>query len=135
MNEYAYQIQGVLEDSDGKLKGFRVMVCTLDNFDSADAPIEILDKETVKYIEFRLKACEYLNINRLPVGIQNKIRAPLGRWLDQWVLDNFYGDTSKSKGLNFRLLETSKQNPARWLPVWPERQTGKSKTGTGVLLR
>jgi hypothetical protein len=113
MNEYVYQIQGVLEDSDGKLKGFRVMVCTLDNFDSADAPIEILDKETVKYIEFRLKACEYLNINRLPVGIQNKIRAPLGRWLDQWVLDNFYGNTSKSKGLNFRLLETSKQNPAR----------------------
>ena len=135
MNEYVYQIQGVLEDSDGKLKGFRVMACTLDNFDSADAPIEILDKETVKYIEFRLKACEYLNINRLPVEIQNKIRAPLGRWLDQWVLDNFYGDTSKSKGLNFRLLETSKQNPASWLPVWPERQTGKGKVGTGILLR
>ena len=120
MNEYVYQIQGVLEDSDGKLKGFRVMVCTLDNFDSADAPIEILDKETVRYIEFRLKVCEHLDINRLPVEIQNKIRAPLGRWLDQWVLDNFYGDTSKSKSPDVGLLETSKQNPAGWLPVWPE---------------
>ena len=112
MNEYVYQIQGALEDSNGRLRGFRVLVCNLHYFDSADAPVDILDKETAKYIEFRLKVCEYLDINRLPVEIQNKIRTPLGRWLDQWVLDNFYGNSSKSKSPNAGLLETGKQNPA-----------------------
>ena len=112
MNEYVYQIQGALEDSNGKLRGFRVLVCNLHYFDSADAPVDILDKETAKYIEFRLKVCEYLDINRLPVEIQNKIRTPLGRWLDQWVLDNFYGNSSKSKSPDAGLLETGKQNPA-----------------------
>ena len=112
MNEYVYQIQGALEDSNGRLRGFRVLVCNLYHFDSADAPVEILDKETAKYIEFRLKVCEHMDINRLPVEIQNKIRAPLGRWLDLWVLDNFYGDTSKSKSPDLGLLETGKQNPA-----------------------
>ena len=112
MNEYVYQIQGALEDSSGRLRGFRVLVCNLHYFDSADAPVDILDKETAKYIEFRLKVCEYLDINRLPVEIQNKIRTPLGRWLDQWVLDNFYGNSSKSKSPDARLLETGKQNPA-----------------------
>ncbi len=112
MNEYVYQIQGALEDSNRKLRGFRVLVCNLHYFDSADAPVEILDKETAKYIEFRLKVCEYLDINRLPVEIQNKIRAPLGRWLDLWVLNNFYGNSSKSKSPDPGLLETGKQNPA-----------------------
>ena len=112
MNEYVYQIQGALEDSSGRLRGFRVLVCNLHYFDSADAPVDILDKETAKYIEFRLKVCEYLDINRLPVEIQNKIRTPLGRWLDQWVLDNFYGNSSKSKSPDAGLLETGKQNPA-----------------------
>ena len=101
MNKYVYQIQGALESPAGKLKGFRVLVCDLYNFDQADAPIEILDHETVKYLEFRLKLAEdALNIQRLPVKIQNNIRTPLGKWLDRWVLENFYGDTSDRKGVN-----------------------------------
>ena len=112
MNEYVYQIQGALEDSNGRLRGIRVLVCNLYYFDSADAPVEILDRETAKYIEFRLKVCDYLDINRLPVEIQNRIRTPLGRWLDQWVLKNFYGNTSNGKDPNPGLLETGKQNPA-----------------------
>jgi hypothetical protein len=101
MSKYVYQIQGALENPSGCLKGLRVLVCDLYNFDTADAPISILDKETVKYLEFRLKLSdETLNIQRLPNGIQNKIRAPLGNWLDQWVLENFYGDTSNRKGIN-----------------------------------
>lgn len=112
MNEYVYQIQGALEDSNGRLRGLRVLVCNLHYFDSADAPVEILDHETIKYMEFRLKICEYLDINRLPVEIQNRIRTPLGRWLDDWVLKNFYGNTSKSKNPDSGLLETGKSNPA-----------------------
>ena len=112
MNEYVYQIQGALEDSDGRLRGIRVLVCNLHYFDSADAPVEILDRETARYIEFRLKVCDYLDINKLPVEVQNRIRAPLGRWLDQWVLKNFYGNTSNGKDPNPGLLETGKQNPA-----------------------
>jgi hypothetical protein len=101
MNKYVYQIQGVLESPAGKVTGLRILVCDLYNFDQADVPIEILDYETVKYIEFRLKLSEdALNIQRLPVKVQNNIRTPLGKWLDRWVLDNFYGDTSNRKSVN-----------------------------------
>jgi hypothetical protein len=101
MNKYVYQIQGVLESPAGKVTGLRILVCDLYNFDQADVPIEILDYETVKYIEFRLKLSEdALNIQRLPVKVQNNIRNPLGKWLDRWVLDNFYGDISNRKSVN-----------------------------------
>jgi hypothetical protein len=101
MSKYIYQIKGALENPPGSLKGLRVMVCDLNNLSTADAPINILDKETIKYLEFRLKVSnEALNIQRLPDGIQNKIRVPLGKWLDQWVLENFYGDISNRKGVN-----------------------------------
>lgn len=101
MNKYVYQIQGALENPPGSLKGLRILVCDLYNFDSVDAPINLLDKETIKYLEFRLSiTAEALNIQRLPVGTQNKIRIPLGKWLDQWVLENFYGDTSNRKSVN-----------------------------------
>jgi hypothetical protein len=116
MNEYVYQIQGALEDSNGRMQGFRVLVCNLYYFDSADVPRSIFDKETVKYIEFRLKVCEYLDINKLPVEVQNRIRAPLGRWLDQWVLNNFYGNSSKSKSPDPGLLEAGKQDSGGGLP-------------------
>ena len=101
MSKYVYQIQGALEDAHGQFKGLRVLVCDLYNFDTADAPASILDKETAKYIEFRLKVTtDVLNIQKLPNSIQNKIRLPLGQWLDQWVLENFYGNTSNAKGVN-----------------------------------
>jgi hypothetical protein len=41
-----------------------------------------------------------VNIQKLPYDIQAQIRTPLGRWLDEWVLKNFYGDTSKPKSIN-----------------------------------
>ena len=101
MSKYVYQIQGALEDAHGQFKGLRVLVCDLYNFDTADAPASILDKETAKYIEFRLNiTADIVDIQKLPYSIQNKIRAPLGRWLDQWVLENFYGNTSNAKGVN-----------------------------------
>ena len=101
MNNYVYQIKGALESPAGKLKGLRILVCDLYNFDEADAPIEILDRETVKYLEFRLKLTDdALIIQCLPVKVQNNIRIQLGKWLDRWVLDNFYGDTSNAKGVN-----------------------------------
>ena len=93
MNNYVYQIKGALESPAGKLKGLRILVCDLYNFDEADAPIEILDNETVKYLEFRLKLTDdALIIQCLPVKVQNNIRIQLGKWLDRWVLDNFYGE-------------------------------------------
>lgn len=101
MSRYAYQIQGALESVTGEFKGFRVLVCDVYNFCTVDVPVEVLDIETSKYIQFRLKATQaVLDIAKLPVEIQNRIRAPLGRWLDQWVRQNFYGDTSNSKSTN-----------------------------------
>jgi len=101
MSKYVYQIQGALESAAGHFQGLRVLVCDLYNFDSVDVPVEILDKETARYIEFRLKVTtETMNIQKLPVSVQNKIRAPLGRWLDDWVLENFYGDISNGKSTN-----------------------------------
>jgi hypothetical protein len=67
----------------------------------ADVPVEVLDYNTIKYLQFRLSiTAEALNIQNLPVEIQNRIRTPLGRWLDHWVLENFYGDTSDRKSTN-----------------------------------
>jgi len=101
MSKYVYQIQGALESASGQFQGLRVLVCDLYNLDSVDVPMEILDKETARYIEFRLNiTTETMNIQKLPVSVQNKIRAPLGRWLDEWVLENFYGDISNGKSTN-----------------------------------
>ena len=101
MSKYVYQIQGALENVRGQLKGLRVLVCDVRNIDMVDVPVEILDQATAKYLQFRISiTSETLNIQRLPVEVQNKIRAPLGRWLDHWVLENFHGNTSKRKSTN-----------------------------------
>lgn len=100
MSKYVYQIQGALEDN-RKLVGFRVIVCDASNMELVDVPIEILDAETVKYLQFRLSiTAEAINIQKIPIGIQNRIRAPLGHWLDYWVCKNFYGYTSDGKSIN-----------------------------------
>ena len=98
--KYAYQIQGALEDHRQEILGFRVMLCTAYNFYTVDAPAELFDYETLRYIKFRFKVNSFMDIKRLPVPIQNKIRAPLGRFLDFWVLENIYGDYSERKNTN-----------------------------------
>ena len=101
MTKYVYQIQGALENAAGQLKGLRVLVCDVNNFDSVDVPVEILDRETVKFLQYRLRLTDSaVNIQKLPAIVQNKIRTPLGRWLDRWVLENFHGDNSKPKSTN-----------------------------------
>jgi hypothetical protein len=101
MSKYVYQIQGALQSPMGKFIGLRVLVCNVDFLDMADVPVEVLDYETTKYMQFRLSiTAEAINIQSLPVEIQNRIRVPLGRWLDHWVLENFYGDTSNRKSTN-----------------------------------
>jgi|GEM_PF-1040968 len=104
MNKYVYQIQGALENSEGEFQGFRLLVCDLYNLDQVDMPKSVLDRETSKYLQFRLKitsgTSDVMDIRRLPHQVQIRIRALLGRWLDNWVLQNFYGDTSNTKGVN-----------------------------------
>ena len=100
MSKYLYQIQGALENAEGRFKGFRVFVCTNYNYGLADVPSNVFDKETAKYIEFRLKLSEKFDVRKLSATVQNNIRAPLGRWLDDWVIEFIYGDTSKSKDFN-----------------------------------
>jgi hypothetical protein len=101
MSKYVYQIQGALENRQGQLLGFRVLVCDVNNFDSVDVPVEVIDPETAKYLQFRLSiTADALKIQNLPDGIQNKMRGPIGRWLDFWVLKNFYGNTSNGKSTN-----------------------------------
>jgi hypothetical protein len=66
-----------------------------------DVPVEIIDTSTVKYLQFRLSiTAEAVDIQKLPIGVQNRIRAPLGRWLDYWVSKNFYGDIINGKSIN-----------------------------------
>lgn len=108
MSKYVYQIQGALENEQRDLCGLRVLVCDVNYFDSADVPVEIFDKETVRFLEFRLKIIDYLDINKLPYSVQKKIRDPLGIWLDRWVRENFYGNTGKRKDTDPRLLENRK---------------------------
>jgi len=101
MSKYVYQIKGTLENVHGQFTGLRILVCDIQNIDLVDVPVEILDVDTFKYLQFRINlASEILNIQKLPVEVQNRIRAPLGRWLDHWVLENFHGDISKRKSIN-----------------------------------
>ena len=101
MSKYVYQIQGAIENPQGTLLGLRCLVCDVNFMDLVDVPVEVLDNDTSKYLAFRLSiTSEALNIQRLPVEIQNRIRAPLGRWLDHWVLENFYGNTRNRKSTN-----------------------------------
>jgi len=101
MSKYVYQIQGALQGPSEQFLGFRVLVCDANHLESADVPVEVLDSETAKFIQFRLSiTAETVNIASLPVEIQNKIRTPLGRWLDRWVLENFYGDNREHKNTN-----------------------------------
>jgi hypothetical protein len=77
------------------------MVCNVNNMDLVDVPVEVLDSETTKFLQFRLSiTAEQVNIANLPYKIQNQIRAPLGRWLDRWVLENFYGTPCDRKSIN-----------------------------------
>ena len=100
MNDYAYQIKGALENAQGQFIGLRVLVCDINNFEIVDVPVEVLDKETTKYLQYRLKVTDVIDIQRLPIPVQNRIRAPLGRWLDYWVVKNFYGNSSERKSTN-----------------------------------
>ena len=100
MNDYAYQIQGILEAPSGEILGMRVIVCNAHNFDTVDVPVEVFDNETISYLKFRLKANSHIDVKKLPISVQNKIRTPLGRWLDHWVLEHYYGATSKRKDTN-----------------------------------
>ena len=101
MNDYVYQVAGALETPNGKLQGFRVLVSDLIHFEMVDVPSSIVDKETVVFLEYRLKLTkDALDIQRLPYKIQRNIREPLGHFLDQWVLQNFYGHISEPKSTN-----------------------------------
>jgi hypothetical protein len=98
MNKYVYQIQGALENATGEFCGLRVLVCDLYNFDSVDVPRGVLDKDTAAFLQFRLNITnDTVNIQRLPNGVQNKIRLLLGTWLDRWVLENFYAEKEGHK--------------------------------------
>ena len=37
---------------------------------------------------------DYINVNRLPIPVVNRIREPMNNWLDNWVIrENFLGDS------------------------------------------
>lgn len=97
---YAYQIQGALENEQGRFCGLRVIVCDDNNMDLVDIPREVLGTEVAQYLQYRLKVTENIQIQKLPVKVQVIIRTTIGKWLDRWVLENFHGDTSNTKGVN-----------------------------------
>lgn len=100
MSKYVYQIQGALENASRQFCGFRVLVCNPTHFDMVDVPAEVFDTETRAFVRYRLLVSEKFDIRKLPHTVETKIRAPLGRWLDQWVLENFYGNPSNPKSTN-----------------------------------
>jgi len=85
-NLYVYQIKGILEKDNKDIGGIRVLICGKDFFENVDAPPEIFDKETLKYLKFRLAVNEFLDVRKLPITVQNRIRSPLNQWLDNWVI-------------------------------------------------
>jgi hypothetical protein len=92
--QYVYQIKGILEKPNKDIGGIRVLVCSQNYFDSVDVPAAVFDKETLKYLKFRLAVNDYINVNRLPIPVVNRIREPMNKWLDNWVIrENFLGDS------------------------------------------
>ena len=85
---YGYQITGVLEMPGGEIKGFRVLLCTLHHFETVDVPSHIFDKSVLAYIKFRTSLPSTLDIRKLPVEIENRIRFPMNKFLDKWVATN-----------------------------------------------
>jgi hypothetical protein len=83
---YVYQIKGILEKPNKDIGGMRVLLCSKDFFDSVDVPAQVFDKETLQYLKYRLRVNEFVDVRKLPIAIQNKIRAPLNLWLDNWVI-------------------------------------------------
>ena len=98
----------------GKFLGLRVLVGSAEILDMVDVPVEVFAQDTVKYLQFRLSiTAEALVVQTLPTEIQNSIKAPLGRWLDHWVLENFYGDNSNRKSPYVGLVEAGSKTKGR----------------------
>lgn len=83
---YVYQIKGILEKPNKEIGGMRVLLCSKDFFDSIDVPASIFDKGTLDYLKFRLMVNEFVDVRKLPITIQNRIRSPMNQWLDNWVI-------------------------------------------------
>ena len=88
---YVYRILGILEKDDGNIGGIRVAVCSASIMKDVDIPEDILPKSVKDYLKFRLQVNNYLNIQNLPYKIQNQIRNPIGKYLDQWVKETVDG--------------------------------------------
>jgi hypothetical protein len=84
-NEYAYQIQGALEDKKQNVLGFRVFLWTTNNFYEVDVPGNIFGREILDYMKFRMSLTSVLQIQGLPDQIQEQIREPMGEYLNDWV--------------------------------------------------
>lgn len=89
-----------MENNNNDILGFRVIVVTGSEFYTVDVPAELFDYETLRYLKFRMSVNSVMDVSRLPLAIRNKIRGPLGRYLDYWVLENIHGDYSTRKNTN-----------------------------------
>jgi hypothetical protein len=98
--KYTYQIKSVLKSRDHGILGFRVVVATRDEFFDVDVPAEIFEYEVLAYVRFRIKVYPFMDVRSLPRPLQSKIRTPLGRFLDLWILDNKYGNSGERKSPN-----------------------------------
>ena len=92
---YVYKIQGILETLDGEIGGIRVSVCSAAYLGDVDVPSSVFDQETLDYLKFRLKVHSYVNVQQLPNKVQNKIRTPIGLYLDEWIKEEFNNGVSK----------------------------------------
>lgn len=84
---YVYQIKGVLEKPNKEVGGFRITICTVEYMGLVDVPANIFSKEVLAYFKYRLAVNNHLDIRKLPDNITNQLRAPMNKWLDEWVLN------------------------------------------------
>jgi hypothetical protein len=96
--KYQYQIKEVLKTARGQISGFRALVIveSLD-YHLVSIPAEIFEYEMLLYFKCRLKMYQRVDIQRLPLSVQYKIRAPIERFLDLWVLEEKDGYHSNRK--------------------------------------
>jgi hypothetical protein len=90
--KYTYQIKSILLSGRKDVLGIRVIVATDMYFHDVDVPAEVFDYETLVYLGFRMKVCNLMDFRNASPTIAEKVRKPLGRFLDDWILEEYDGD-------------------------------------------
>ena len=98
--KYTYQIKSILFNGRKDVLALRVILATDLYFYDVDVPAEVFEYATLVYLGFRMRLCEYMDIRNLPKAVEDKVRKPVERFLDDWILEEQDGYNGRPKDTN-----------------------------------